>query len=61
MPAPMRLPMSPPIAAPPIPAAMRSAVPPPNCEPIRPPASAPTSVPVFSFVLGRSQAYQRTP
>src|SRR6266508_1226564 len=45
----MRLPIRPPIAAPAIPAAMRSPVPPPSCEPISPPATAPTSVPVFSF------------
>src|SRR5436190_14350642 len=49
MPAPMRLPIRPPIAAPASPAAMRSPVPPPNWEPIRPPATAPTSVPVFSL------------
>src|SRR5262249_48140128 len=48
MPAPMRLPINPPSAAPAIPAATRSPAPPPNCDPIRPPATAPTSVPVFS-------------
>src|SRR6185312_17202640 len=45
----MRLPIMPPISAPPIAAATRSPGPPPNCEPTNAPPSAPTSVPVFSF------------
>src|ERR1700730_2874769 len=47
--APIRLPISPPTAAPARPAAMCSPVPPPNWDPIRPPATAPRRVPVFSF------------
>src|SRR6516165_7709630 len=45
----MRLPISPPIAAPATPAARCDARLPPNCEPMSAPVTAPMAVPVFSL------------